>query len=74
MCYLIAKDVDAIGCIALKTEHGEHLAWLKRNLIDQVGYERIQLVTISRPSAYGEYAPYYFAETEADFIELVKSL
>lgn len=34
-----------------------------------VGYETIQLVTISRPSAYGEYEPYQFVETEQEFEE-----
>lgn len=67
MCYVIAKAVDAVGCIALKTTHGEHLVQLKQRIIAQVGYERIQLVTISRPSAYGEYAPYVFVHTEEEF-------
>ena len=25
MCYLIAKERNAHGCIALKTTHGQHL-------------------------------------------------
>ena len=58
MCYLVAKDRDAHGCFALKTTHGKHLVELKRELNKVVGYKRIQLVTISRPTAYGEYAPY----------------
>ena len=67
MCYLIAKHIDAVGCVALKTTHGEHLSKFKRTLEAQVGYEKIQLVTISRPSAYGEYEPYRFVSTEEDF-------
>ena len=55
MCYLIAKDRDAHGCFALKTTHGRHLVELKRELNKAVGYKGIQLVTISRPTAYGEY-------------------
>ena len=27
----------------------------------------VQLVTISRPTAYGEYAPYHFVDTEQEF-------
>lgn len=57
MCYLVAKDRDAHGCFALKTTHGKHLVELKRELNKAVGYKGIQLVTISRPTAYGEYAP-----------------
>ena len=55
MCYLVAKDRDAHGCFALKTTHGRHLVELKRELNKVVGYKGIQLVTISRPTAYGEY-------------------
>ena len=67
MCYLIAKRFDETGCIALQTMHGAHLAELKKNLLSLVGYDKIQLVTISRPSAYGEYEPYRFVDTEQDF-------
>ena len=74
MCYLIAKDRDVHGCFALKTKHGKHLAELKRELTEAVGYKGVQLVTISRPTAYGEYAPYCFVDTEKEFETLVKTL
>ena len=74
MCYLIAKDRDVHGCFALKTKHGKYLAELKRELNEAVGYKGVQLVTISRPTAYGEYAPYCFVDTEKEFETLVKSL
>lgn len=74
MCYLIAKDRDVHGCFALKIKHGKHLAELKRELNEAVGYKGVQLVTISRPTAYGEYAPYCFVDTEKEFETLVKSL
>ncbi len=54
MCYLIAKKFNDVGCLALQTSHGQHLADFKKKLIRSVGYDSIQLVTISRPSAYGE--------------------
>jgi hypothetical protein len=31
-------------------------------------------VTISRPSAYGEYEPYHFVETEEDFERSVEAM
>ena len=65
MCYLIAKNIDEEGCVAFKTTHGKHLSTFKKSLIEKVGYDKIQLVTISRPSAYGEYEPYRFVESEA---------
>ena len=74
MCYLVAKDRYAHGCFALKTTHGKHLAELKRELNRVVGYKGVQLVTISRPTAYGEYAPYHFVDTEQEFQTLVKGL
>ena len=74
MCYLIAKDIDAVGCVALKTTHGKHLSEFKKKIMDKVGYDRIQLVTISRPSAYGEYEPYNFVETKEEFEEMVSAM
>ena len=71
MCYLIAKDFEQTGCVALKTEHGPGLVSLKHRIMDQIGYDRIQLVTISRPSAYGEYAPYCFVDSEQEFEQAV---
>lgn len=74
MCYLVAKDVNSHGCYALKTELGNHLVELKKNLNNLVADFGIQLVTISRPSAFGEYAPYSFAKDEEEFIKLVTNM
>ncbi len=67
-------EFDAHGCFALKTTHGKHLVELKRELNKAVGYKGVQIVTISRPTAYGEYAPYRFVDTEQEFQTLVKGL
>ncbi len=74
MCYLIAKDIDKIGCAAVEMNLGQHLADVKKALIDEIGYERIQLVTISRPSAYGEYEPYTFIDSEEEFKTVVRKM
>ncbi|MBR2408291.1 MAG: hypothetical protein IKB07_04970 [Lachnospiraceae bacterium] len=74
MCYLIAKDVDKVGCVALRTTHGKHLSEFKRSIEKKIGYEKIQLVTISRPSAYGEYEPYRFVDTKEEFEQAVVSM
>ena len=74
MCYLVAKHIDREGCLALRTSHGKHLTALKKRIEMQVGYEKIQLVIISRPAAYGEYEPYQFVDTEKDFEEAVYKL
>ena len=74
MRYLVAKDTEKRGCYALKTTYGERLVNLKRTLNREVGVKGIQLVTISRPTAYGEYAPYTFAGDEQEFRTLVRSM
>ena len=33
MCYLVAKDINKRGCVALKTKHGPELVALKKELI-----------------------------------------
>lgn len=73
MCYLSAKKFGDLGCVALQTEHGPHLADFETKLMKSVGYDRIQLVVISRPSAYGEYEPYSFVDTEQEFEAAVKN-
>ena len=74
MCYLIAKNKNKHGCYALKTRHGKHLVQLKRELNAKVMKKGIQLVTISRPTAYGEYSPYTFLEDENEFVNTVSKM
>lgn len=74
MCYLVAKKIDDVGSVALRTTHGKHLSEFKRKIEDKVGYDKIQLVTISRPSAYGEYEPYHFVDTKEAFAEAVEQM
>jgi hypothetical protein len=71
MCYLVAKKIDDVGSVALRTTHGKHLSEFKRQIESEVGYDKIQLVTISRPSAYGEYEPYHFVDSEKEFAKAV---
>lgn len=47
---------------------------MKRRMNQQVASKGIQLVTISRPIAYGEYAPYTFIENEEEFEKLVEKI
>lgn len=74
MCYLIAKDKNGHGCYALKTVHSKALVELKRGLNKTAVPKGIQLVTISRPNAYGEYAPYHFVKDETEFVHAVQTL
>lgn len=52
MAYLIARKRESHGCFALKVTHGKNLVELKRRLNQAVGYKGIELITISRPTAY----------------------
>lgn len=74
MTYLIARDRESHGCFALKVTHGKQLVELKRRLNKTVGYKGIEFITISRPTAYGEYAPYQFIDTVQEFEEIVRDL
>ena len=71
MCYLIARKEGTEGCIALHTAHGKQLSTLKKEISGQKGCEKIELITISRPSAYVEYEPYHFAKSEREYLELL---
>ena len=44
MCYLIAKNIDDVGCVALRTTHGKHLSEFKRLIEKKVGYEKSSLL------------------------------
>lgn len=72
MCYLVAKWFDEPGCVALSTEPGRSLIELKRRLDARFGHDRLQLVTITRPSAYGEYEPYTFVSTEEELARVLE--
>ena len=56
MCCLTAKKFDSWGGAELQAIHGQSLANLKEKLLQYAGDDRIQLVTVSRPFVYEEYA------------------
>ena len=66
MCYLIAKRFKKSGCVAFQTEAGEKMAQFADALQEKLGYD-IQIITISRPTAYGEYEPYHFVNSYDEF-------
>ena len=74
MCYILAKDVNKHGCVAFKATHGKDLAELKANLDHLTKDKKIQIVIISRPTAYGEYAPYSFVSTKEELIDYVSKM
>lgn len=66
MCYIIAKRFKQSGCIALKAKRGEELAEFASNLQEELD-DDIQIVAITRPTAYGEYEPYHFVHSFKEF-------
>lgn len=67
MCYLLAKKFDDVGCVAIKTRHGKKLVETVNDLEQLVEGKGVQIVTISRPTAYGEYEPYSFFDNMDGF-------
>ena len=51
MCYVLAKDRNKHGCVALKTRIGEELSELVVELDALAPHKGIEIVTISRPTA-----------------------
>ena len=74
MVYLVAKNSDKHGCYAWKTTHGAHLAGIRRSLFSNQKTKELEIVVLSRPTAYGEYAPYTFVHSEEEFMEKAESL
>lgn len=66
MCYLIAKRMNKTGCVALQTEPGEEMAKFADEIQERLGYD-IEIIIISRPTAYGKYEPYHFVNSYEEF-------
>lgn len=66
MCYVIAKRFKQSGCIAMRAKRGKELADFTFDLQEKLG-DDIQIVAITRPTAYGEYEPYHFVHSFEEF-------
>lgn len=74
MCFIIAKNFNKTGAVALQVCDADELLALEDRLSARLDMDKIQLVAISRPSAFGEYAPYQFAADSSDFERLALAL
>ena len=64
--YLIATKHNSSGCVAMKTTRDKELAKFTTELQKKLG-DDIQIVAITRPTAYGEYEPYNFVYSYDEF-------
>ena len=69
MCYLVAKWFSKEGSLVLSAKLGQDLIDFIDKVEARFGSTDLQLVTISRPSAYGEYEPYEFVDSENELID-----
>lgn len=67
MAYLITKQFNSTGCVAVKTKHGKELFCFTKKLQEEIGLNGVKLVVISRPNAYKEYEPYEIVESMNEF-------
>ena len=74
MCYIVVTDANRQGCVAFKTCFGKELSDLTKELNRIAPRRGIQIVIISRPTAYGEYAPYSFVQSEEELKEAVRAM
>ena len=74
MCCIVALDSNKSGCFAIQRKYMSSLMEFWDELNQLVGHKPIQIVAISRPCAYGEYAPYHMLESEEEFIQKVKDM
>lgn len=57
MCYVVAKNANKIGSVAIRMKLGKPVVQLKAEMNSRYLNKGIQFVTISRPSAYGRICP-----------------
>ena len=74
MCYLVVNNFGEHGSIAVQMEHGPRLRKLTHYIEELRKDTHSQIITVSNPDAYKEYAPYHICNDEADFIQKVLAM
>lgn len=72
MSFLVIRNSNKDISIAYKVKHGYPL--LETKSIIQRIYPEVELITISRPSAYAEYEPYVFINNIKDCIDKIQNI
>lgn len=69
MRYLVAKWFSEQGSLVMAVRPGQELVEMMRRIEDRFGISDLQLINISRPSAYGEYEPFEFVHSEEQLVK-----
>lgn len=72
--YLVARRAYGHGCIAIPVKPGNALAEFVSLLNEETAGTDIQIIGISRPAAYGEYAPYTILDSVSSFRDAVSAM
>ena len=69
MRYLVVKWFSKQGSLVMAVKPGNELVEIMRRVQGRFGTSDLQLGTISRPSAYGEYEPFEFVHSEEQLVK-----
>ncbi len=69
MAYLVVNKFGRRGSIALQMSHGEEMIALRHMLEDRGDTAGLQVITLSSPDGYGEYAPYEICPDKDTFVK-----
>lgn len=72
MRYLVAKWFSKQGSLVMAVKPGQELVEMMRRIEDRFGILDLQLINISRPSAYGEYEPFEFVHSEEQLVKCLE--
>lgn len=72
--YLVARRAYGHGCIAIPVKPGNALAEFVSLLNEETAGTDIHIIGISRPAAYGEYAPYTILDSVSSFRDAVSAM
>ena len=74
MCYLVVNNFGEHGSIAVQMQHGPRLRSLVHYIEEVRKGKGSQIMTLSYPDAYKEYAPYEICANESEFVQRVLAM
>ena len=71
--YVVAKIFDEQGCMAYRCKNADEARSLPA-ILETVRAEGIQIVILTDPDIYSEYAPYTYVDGMREFIDIVSDM